>query len=80
VLQIRGAVAEYERTTSADRMRRGRLAALRADRRAGGGDSVRGAAERGRVDEGCIAIAPSNASIRTYPISNRISTAILTRS
>ena len=32
VLQIRGAVAEYERTVIADRMRRGRLAALRAGR------------------------------------------------
>src|SRR5205823_5141465 len=30
VIQIRGAVAEYERTVIADRMRRGRLAALRA--------------------------------------------------
>src|SRR5687767_2641633 len=30
VLQIRGAVAEYERTLIADRMRRGRLAKLRA--------------------------------------------------
>lgn len=30
LLQIRGAVAEYERTVIADRMRRGRLAALRA--------------------------------------------------
>ena len=30
VMQIRGAVAEYERTVIADRMRRGRLAALRA--------------------------------------------------
>src|SRR3989440_11928465 len=29
VLQIRGAVAEYERTLIADRMRRGRLAKLR---------------------------------------------------
>ncbi|MDP9372329.1 MAG: recombinase family protein [Chloroflexota bacterium] len=33
VIQIRGAVAEYERTVIADRMRRGRLAALRAGRR-----------------------------------------------
>src|SRR5262245_9733632 len=32
LLQIRGAVAEYERTVIADRMRRGRLAALRAGR------------------------------------------------
>jgi site-specific DNA recombinase len=32
VVQIRGAVAEYERTVIADRMRRGRLAALRAGR------------------------------------------------
>jgi site-specific DNA recombinase len=32
VIQIRGAVAEYERTVIADRMRRGRLAALRAGR------------------------------------------------
>jgi site-specific DNA recombinase len=32
VIQIRGAVAEYERTLIADRMRRGRLAALRAGR------------------------------------------------
>jgi site-specific DNA recombinase len=32
LLQIRGAVAEYERTLIADRMRRGRLAALRAGR------------------------------------------------
>ncbi len=32
VIQIRGAVAEYERTIIADRMRRGRLAALRAGR------------------------------------------------
>ena len=32
VLQIRGAVAEYERTVIADRMRRGRLAALQAGR------------------------------------------------
>src|SRR5215218_9402225 len=32
VLQIRGAVAEYERAVIADRMRRGRLAALRAGR------------------------------------------------
>lgn len=32
VLQIRGAVAEYERTVIADRTRRGRLAALRAGR------------------------------------------------
>lgn len=30
VIQIRGAVAEYERTVIADRMRRGRLAALRS--------------------------------------------------
>lgn len=30
LIQIRGAVAEYERTVIADRMRRGRLAALRA--------------------------------------------------
>ena len=30
VIQIRGVVAEYERTVIADRMRRGRLAALRA--------------------------------------------------
>jgi site-specific DNA recombinase len=32
VIQIRGVVAEYERTVIADRMRRGRLAALRAGR------------------------------------------------
>jgi site-specific DNA recombinase len=32
VIQIRGAVAEYERVVIADRMRRGRLAALRAGR------------------------------------------------
>jgi site-specific DNA recombinase len=32
LIQIRGAVAEYERTVIADRMRRGRLAALRAGR------------------------------------------------
>jgi site-specific DNA recombinase len=32
VIQIRGAVAEYERAVIADRMRRGRLAALRAGR------------------------------------------------
>src|SRR5688572_28326281 len=32
VIQIRGAVAEYERTVIADRMRRGRLAALREGR------------------------------------------------
>jgi site-specific DNA recombinase len=32
LLQIRGAVAEYERTVIADRMRRGQLAALRAGR------------------------------------------------
>jgi site-specific DNA recombinase len=32
VIQIRGAVAEYERALIADRMRRGRLAALRAGR------------------------------------------------
>jgi site-specific DNA recombinase len=32
VIQIRGAVAEYERTVIADRTRRGRLAALRAGR------------------------------------------------
>jgi site-specific DNA recombinase len=32
VIPIRGAVAEYERTVIADRMRRGRLAALRAGR------------------------------------------------
>jgi site-specific DNA recombinase len=32
VIQIRGAVAEHERTVIADRMRRGRLAALRAGR------------------------------------------------
>jgi site-specific DNA recombinase len=32
VIQIRGAVAEYERTIIADRMRRGRLAALREGR------------------------------------------------
>jgi site-specific DNA recombinase len=32
VLQIRGVVAEYERTVIADRTRRGRLAALRAGR------------------------------------------------
>jgi site-specific DNA recombinase len=32
VIQIRGAVAEYERSVIADRMRRGRLAALRAGR------------------------------------------------
>jgi len=32
VIQIRGAVAEYERTVIADRMRSGRLAALRAGR------------------------------------------------
>lgn len=32
VIQMRGAVAEYERTVIADRMRRGRLAALRAGR------------------------------------------------
>ncbi len=32
VIQIRGAVAEYERTVIADRMRRGRLTALRAGR------------------------------------------------
>jgi site-specific DNA recombinase len=32
VIQIRGAVAEYERTVIADRMRRGRLAALRSGR------------------------------------------------
>ena len=30
LLQIRGAVAEYERTLIAERMRRGRLAKLRA--------------------------------------------------
>jgi site-specific DNA recombinase len=30
LIQIRGAVAEYERTVIADRMRRGRIAALRA--------------------------------------------------
>jgi site-specific DNA recombinase len=32
LLQIRGAVAEYERTLIAERMRRGRLAKLRAAR------------------------------------------------
>ncbi len=32
VIQIRGAVAEYERAVIADRMRRGRLTALRAGR------------------------------------------------
>jgi site-specific DNA recombinase len=32
VIQIRGAVAEYERSVIADRMRRGRLTALRAGR------------------------------------------------
>jgi hypothetical protein len=49
-------------------------------RRAGGGDSVRGAAERGRAEEGCMAITPSKRPIGTYLMSNRMSTAILTGS
>jgi site-specific DNA recombinase len=65
VLQIRGAVAEYERALIADRMRRGRLAKLRAGQLLPWTKTLYGYvldAERPR-DPACVRVHPTEAEI-----------------